>query len=119
MNWESVEGKWKQLKGSVRSEWGKLTDDDVEVIAGKRDMLLGKLQERYGYAKDEAIRAIDTFVAKLDSDPADREGAPEGDNSRKFRAWFGARPCFTPARRYGGSPTRSHPHESRSRLGRR
>src|SRR5690606_7939464 len=54
MNWDIVEGKWKQLKGDVRSQWGKLTDDDLDVIAGKRDKLVGTIQERYGKNRDEA-----------------------------------------------------------------
>ena len=56
MNADQLEGKWKQLKGSVKEKWGKLTDDDLELIAGKRDKLIGKLQERYGIRKEEAER---------------------------------------------------------------
>jgi uncharacterized protein YjbJ (UPF0337 family) len=62
MNWNIVEGKWKQLKGDVRSQWGKLTDDDVDVIAGKRDRLVGVLQERYGRRKDEVEKEIDAWL---------------------------------------------------------
>lgn len=58
MNWDQIQGNWKQLKGSVRTQWGKLTDDDLEVIAGRRDRLIGKVQERYGLAKDEAERKV-------------------------------------------------------------
>ena len=54
MNWDQVEGKWKQMKGSVKKQWGKLTDDDLEVIAGNKDQLVGKLQERYGISKEKA-----------------------------------------------------------------
>jgi len=54
MNWDQLEGKWKQLKGSAKQQWSKLTDDDVEFIAGSRDKLIGKLQERYGLKKEEA-----------------------------------------------------------------
>jgi uncharacterized protein YjbJ (UPF0337 family) len=54
MNWDQVSGNWKQLKGHVKEKWGKLTDDDLEVIAGKRDQLIGKVQERYGITKEEA-----------------------------------------------------------------
>jgi uncharacterized protein YjbJ (UPF0337 family) len=61
MNWEQVEGKWKQLKGSVKQKWGKLTDDDLDVIAGKRDQLVGKIQQRYGITKEEAQRQIDDW----------------------------------------------------------
>ena len=61
MNADQLEGKWKQLKGSVKEKWGKLTDDDLELIAGKRDKLIGKLQERYGIRKEEAERQADLW----------------------------------------------------------
>jgi uncharacterized protein YjbJ (UPF0337 family) len=54
MNWDRVEGNWKQFRGSVRERWGKLTDDDLDVIGGRREQLVGKIQERYGIAKDRA-----------------------------------------------------------------
>ena len=54
MNWDQVAGNWKQFKGAVREKWGKLTDDDLDVVAGKRDQLLGKIQERYGITKEAA-----------------------------------------------------------------
>jgi uncharacterized protein YjbJ (UPF0337 family) len=62
MNWDQVEGKWKQLKGSAKEKWGKLTDDDLDVIAGRQDKLVGKLQERYGIAKDEAEKQSDAWI---------------------------------------------------------
>jgi uncharacterized protein YjbJ (UPF0337 family) len=65
MNWDQVTGKWKQFKGQVKQKWGKLTDDDLEVIAGKRDQMAGLLQERYGYAKDQAEREVDDFARSL------------------------------------------------------
>ncbi len=61
MNWDEIEGNWTQFKGKVRSQWGKLTDDDIEVINGKRTELLGVLQKRYGHAK-EAGRARNRSV---------------------------------------------------------
>jgi uncharacterized protein YjbJ (UPF0337 family) len=61
MNRDIVEGKWTQLKGSVKEQWGKLTDDELTEVAGKRDRLSGKLQERYGWTKEEAERQIDDF----------------------------------------------------------
>jgi uncharacterized protein YjbJ (UPF0337 family) len=61
MNADQMKGKWKQLKGSVKTKWGKLTDDDVEVINGQRDQLIGRIQERYGIAKDEAQRQVDQW----------------------------------------------------------
>jgi uncharacterized protein YjbJ (UPF0337 family) len=62
MNWDQVAGKWKQVRGSVRQQWGKLTDDDLEQIAGNRDKFIGVLQERYGIAKDEAQRQADDWL---------------------------------------------------------
>ena len=70
MNWDTIEGKWTQFKGKVRAKWGKLTDDDVDAIGGRKDQLLGKLQERYGYKKDQAEREIDSWL-KEDKDTAD------------------------------------------------
>lgn len=61
MNRDIVEGKWTQLKGSVKEQWGKLTDDELTEVAGKRDRLSGKLQERYGWTREEAERQIDDF----------------------------------------------------------
>lgn len=54
MNWDQIAGKWKQLKGSAKQQWGKLTDDDLDYISGSHDKLVGKLQERYGIKKEEA-----------------------------------------------------------------
>lgn len=65
MNWDRVEGNWKQFTGDVKKQWGKLTDDDLQVIGGQREKLMGKLQERYGMAKDEAQERIDEFLNKL------------------------------------------------------
>lgn len=61
MNWDTIEGNWKQLKGKVREEWGKFTDDDLEYIAGKRDQFVGRMQERYGYARNDAERYVDDW----------------------------------------------------------
>jgi uncharacterized protein YjbJ (UPF0337 family) len=65
MNWDRIEGNWKQFKGKVREKWGKLTDDDLTAIKGRRDQLAGKLQERYGYGKDQLEREIDDFTRDL------------------------------------------------------
>jgi uncharacterized protein YjbJ (UPF0337 family) len=62
MNWDRVEGNWKEFKGKVQLQWGKLTSDDLDVIEGKRTELAGRLQQRYGVAKDEAERDIDTWL---------------------------------------------------------
>jgi uncharacterized protein YjbJ (UPF0337 family) len=58
MNWDRIEGNWKQFKGNLKEKWGKVTDDEFDQIAGKRDMLVGKLQERYGMSKDAADREV-------------------------------------------------------------
>jgi uncharacterized protein YjbJ (UPF0337 family) len=58
MNWDRIEGNWKQFKGKVKQQWGRLTDDRIDVIAGKRDELLGAVQEAYGVARDEAERQV-------------------------------------------------------------
>lgn len=73
MNWDQVEGKWKQYAGSVREKWGKLTNDDLTVIGGKREQLVGRIQERYGIAKDEAERQVDEFTKGLRQDQADQQ----------------------------------------------
>ncbi len=65
MNWDVIEGKWKSIKGQLRTKWGKLTDDDAEVIGGKKDRLVGKLQERYGMKKDQAEREVDNWTNTL------------------------------------------------------
>jgi len=58
MNWDRIEGNWKQVTGQAKAQWGKLTDNDLDVIAGRRDQLAGKIQEHYGVAKDEAERQL-------------------------------------------------------------
>jgi uncharacterized protein YjbJ (UPF0337 family) len=62
MNWDRIEGNWKQMKGSVKERWGKLTDDDLTTANGKREALIGRLQERYGMAKEEAERQLNDFM---------------------------------------------------------
>jgi len=61
MNWDTIEGNWKQAKGQAQQKWGKLTNDDLDVVEGKREELVGKVQERYGIARDEAERQVDDF----------------------------------------------------------
>lgn len=65
MNWDVVKGQWKQLRGKAREEWGNLTDDDFDKIAGEKDQLIGTLQERYGWARDEAERRVQAFAERL------------------------------------------------------
>ncbi|MFW5941008.1 MAG: CsbD family protein [Chloroflexota bacterium] len=73
MNNDVLRGKWKQLKGRVREEWGELTDDDVDRIQGNREQLEGRLQERYGYAKDEAREEVDDWLDRVMDDEEDEE----------------------------------------------
>lgn len=69
MNSDILQGKWKQMKGEIQNKWGKLTNDDLDRIEGNQEKMLGVLQERYGYAKDEARKHLDAF---LDSAPFTR-----------------------------------------------
>ena len=66
MNKDEVGGNWKQFKGTVKEKWGKLTDDDMTIIEGKRDQLVGKIQERYGYAKDQAEKEVNDWEKRND-----------------------------------------------------
>ena len=67
MNWDRIEGNWKQLTGKVRQQWGKLSDDDLDIIGGRREELAGRIQEVYGVSKDEADRQIERFAGTLDT----------------------------------------------------
>ena len=62
MNWDQIEGKWKQLSGNVQAKWGELTNDEIDQIGGKRDILEGKIQEKYGCEKEEAKRQVDEWL---------------------------------------------------------
>ncbi|HEY2977020.1 MAG TPA: CsbD family protein [Burkholderiaceae bacterium] len=68
MNWDRIEGNWKQLKGKVHEQWGKLTDDDIDVIEGHREQLAGKIQECYGISKDEAEQQIKDWESRASED---------------------------------------------------
>lgn len=73
MNWDQLEGKWKQYSGKAKEKWGKLTDDDLVVIRGRRDQLIGKIQERYGIVKQEAEKQVDEFAQSFRSDDSTQE----------------------------------------------
>jgi uncharacterized protein YjbJ (UPF0337 family) len=75
MNWDRIEGNWKQLKGKAKARWGKLTDDQFDVIAGKREQLVGRIQEKYGIAKEDAEKQVDQFAASLKEEEHKREKA--------------------------------------------
>jgi uncharacterized protein YjbJ (UPF0337 family) len=66
MNWDRIQGNWKQVTGKARVQWGKLTDGDFDVIAGRREQLAGKIQERYGVAKEEADKQVSAWIRKAD-----------------------------------------------------
>jgi uncharacterized protein YjbJ (UPF0337 family) len=68
MNWQQVEGQWKQVKAEMKSKWAKLTDDDLKNLGAKKDSIVGKLQERYGLVKDDAEKQVDAFIEKLTPD---------------------------------------------------
>ncbi len=65
MNWDRIEGNWNQFKGSVKEQWGKLTDDQIEVIAGKRDQLAGTIQSTYGVSKDETEKQLSDWQERM------------------------------------------------------
>ena len=65
MNWEQVEGKWDQVRGRIRTQWGKLTDDDLEKSEGRRERIVGKIRERYGAAKEEVENKLDALIDRL------------------------------------------------------
>jgi uncharacterized protein YjbJ (UPF0337 family) len=65
MNWDELEGKWKQFAGQMRSKWAKLTDSDWSLIGSKKDQLVGKLQERYGHKKEQAEKEVDDYIRSL------------------------------------------------------
>jgi len=71
MNWDRIEGNWKQFTGKVRQQWGKLTDDDLDRIGGRREELSGRIQEVYGVSKDEANSQIERFAGTLDAGTSD------------------------------------------------
>ncbi len=62
MDWDRIEGNWKQFKGKVKEQWGKLTDDDLDQMDGARDQLEGKIQERYGLQKDQVRKDVDSWL---------------------------------------------------------
>jgi uncharacterized protein YjbJ (UPF0337 family) len=65
MNWDQIQGNWMQMTGKVKEKWGKLTDDDLTTVAGKRDQLVGLLQQRYGYAKEKTEQELNDFARDL------------------------------------------------------
>ncbi|TPW31032.1 CsbD family protein [Martelella alba] len=64
MNRNRLEGNWKQFKGEIRAQWGKLSSDDIDIVAGEREKLIGKIQERYGKAEEDATREVDEWMSR-------------------------------------------------------
>jgi uncharacterized protein YjbJ (UPF0337 family) len=77
MNWDQVQGKWKQYKGSAKERWGQLTDDDLDKIDGRAQQLVGSLQERYGIEKEAAEKQANEFLKSLDTNTAEERKAEE------------------------------------------
>ncbi|WP_444678451.1 CsbD family protein [Halomonas sp. E19] len=65
MNWDQIEGTWKEMKGKARASWGELTDDELDQVGGKKDELVGKIQKRYGLEREEAERQVDDWARGL------------------------------------------------------
>lgn len=78
MNWDQVQGKWKQYKGQARAKWGKLTDSDLDVIEGNRQQLVGKIQEYYGVTRENAEKQVDEFVHAVQA-----AGESAGEQARR------------------------------------
>ena len=69
MNWDQIEGNWKQFKGQAKQKWAKLTDSDWTMLSGKKDELVGRVQERYGYERDQAEREVDDWSRGINNEP--------------------------------------------------
>jgi len=83
MNWDRVQGNWKQFRGKLREKWARLTDDHIEAIDGRREILAGKLQEAYGIGKEEADRQIDDWQISVQEAANDHEAGPHKVNARR------------------------------------
>lgn len=83
MNWDQVEGKWKQYKGGIKEKWGKLTDNDLNVISGKRDQLVGRIQEAYGLTKEQAQREVDDYVRSMPAATETEEPTTAASKARR------------------------------------
>jgi len=81
MNSDQLEGQWKQIKGTVREKWGKLTDDDLTAIAGKKDQFVGRLQERYGISREQAQKDLDKWLSGLHAAESPRTQTSGGGGS--------------------------------------
>jgi uncharacterized protein YjbJ (UPF0337 family) len=75
MNWDTMQGKWNEMSGAVKAKWAKLTDDDLKLVGGKFDELVGRLQQRYGHTRDEAERQVNDFVKSVPTQPQNKPKA--------------------------------------------
>ncbi len=85
MNWDRIEGNWKQMKGKAREKWGRLTDSDFEQIAGKRDQLVGRIQERYGLAKEQAEEQVDMWARSQAMESHETESPKQAEKQHAGR----------------------------------
>lgn len=83
MNWDIIEGHWKEFKGKAKEQWGKLTEDRLDVIGGKREQLKGEIQSAYGISKDEAEKQIKDFENKKDVKELEKNKSVKGQESHK------------------------------------
>jgi uncharacterized protein YjbJ (UPF0337 family) len=67
LNWDTIQGQWTHLKGEAKSQWAKLTDDDLKLAGAHKDKLIGKIQERYGVLRDDAERQVDAWLTKIEN----------------------------------------------------
>ena len=77
MNWDRIAGQWKQIGSQVKAKWGKLTDDDLSAISARKDLLVGKIQERYGIRRDEAEKQVDEWVARMPPGAGEQHRPPQ------------------------------------------
>lgn len=66
LNWDTIQGQWSQIKGEAKTQWAKLTDDDLQLASGHKDKLIGRIQERYGVLRDDAARQVDAWLTKIE-----------------------------------------------------
>ncbi len=119
MNWDTVKGDWKQFQGKVKEQWGKLTDDDLNRIEGKRDQLAGAIEKRYGIAKDEAERQVSAFEKQCGEchDDENRTAAESQSRQSREKNMAGSNPMHNPQREKmeSGQPRHeTHREESKS-----
>src|SRR3546814_17906188 len=85
MNWDQVAGNWKQLKGVAKEKWGRLTDDDLEMMAGQRDQIIGRSQAHYGMAREEAEQEADRGATRIKRHTRETPCEPQKKNRRAAR----------------------------------